>query len=404
MKTILLIHHCGAFGGAGVSLLHIVRSIDKTKYRIVVLCPVYPDEMINLLRKEECEVIGSKTSPKIFAHYNGGIANAFSPRTIKNGLDIIFDIKNIIRYMEETNPDIVAVNSMTLFWVGAIAKKLEKKTICFHRETYQKGLFGIRSKIIKYGLSNYFDKVAFISWNDFYETGNIKATKKVIYDRVDIPAYDNFDKQEARKILGFDQSKKYILYLGGMSALKGSEVIMDAMKYIKSDNTVLIFINNTNCIKKISGRQCKNLKEKLRYLFNMDIQKRTLNIYYRNRLQEKVKFVRKTSSPELYYKACDLAVFPSTKPHQARPVYEAGISKIPVLITDFKETNEFTQDGVTAITFKNRDSYDLAQKVELVLAGKINIHMIIKNNYQQAIRNHDRSTLSEDLNNLLTFE
>ena len=123
MRKMLLIHHCGAIGGAGLSLLHIIRAIDKTKYRIIVLCPEFPAEMINLLHNEECEVIGSKTSPKIFAHYNGGILHALSIKTIKNGIEILRDKKHIIQYIKEINPDIVAVNSMTLFWIGRLAKK-----------------------------------------------------------------------------------------------------------------------------------------------------------------------------------------------------------------------------------------------------------------------------------------
>lgn len=84
LKKILIIHQSGRIGGAGISLLHIVRVIDKTKYNITVLCPRYPNEMIKMLQKEECKVISSTISPKIFAHYNGGIPCAVSIKTINN--------------------------------------------------------------------------------------------------------------------------------------------------------------------------------------------------------------------------------------------------------------------------------------------------------------------------------
>jgi glycosyltransferase involved in cell wall biosynthesis len=400
MKKILLIHHCGTISGAGVSLLHIIRAIDKTQYKINVLCPDYPNEMINLLKNEECEFISSKASPKIFAHYNGGIRYMISFKTIKNGLDILKDKKNIKQYIKETDTDIVAVNSMTLFWIGKIAKKMNKSTVCFHRETYQKGLFGIRTKFIKYGLSKWFDKIAFISWNDFNETGDINATKKIIYDRVDIPSFNNYEKQEARQTLGLDQNKKYILYLGGTSALKGSDIIMKAMKYIKNENVNLIFINDTDDVQKTLFNNCKTIKEKIKYVLNIGVKMKTLEPYFKNKLEDKVVFKRRTSNPELYYKACDLVVFPSTQAHQSRPIYEAGLTKIPILITDFKQTKEFAQDGVTAITFKNKNSYDLAQKINMVFENKIDISKIIENNYKQSIKNHDLSTLKQDLDDL----
>lgn len=403
MEKILLIHHCGTIGGAGISLLHIIRAIDKTKYNVTVLCPEHPNEMIKLLEKEDCEVIGSKTSPKIFAHYNGGITHAISFKALKNGFEVLRDKAHIQQYIKEIDPDIVAVNSMTLFWVGKIAKKMGKKTVCFHRETYQKGLFGLRTNFIKYGLSEWFDKIAFISWNDFYETGTTKADKKVIYDRVDISSFSKYDKQEARKILGLDPNVKYILYLGGMSALKGADVIMDAMKYIKDEHIKLIFINDDNDVKKPSFNQCDTIKEKAKYLLKRGVKMRTLGIYFENALQDNVIFAKRTSNPELYYKACDLVVFPSTKPHQARPIYEAGITKIPIIITNFKETEEFAQDGVTAITFKNKDSYDLAQKINMIFEGNIDIEQIVQNNYERTVKNHDLFTLSDDLDGLFIF-
>jgi glycosyltransferase involved in cell wall biosynthesis len=403
-KKILLIHHYGGIGGAGTSLLHIIKAVDKTKYHLTVLCPERPNEMIDLLKIEDCEIIGSKTSPKIFAHYNGGISCALSLKTLKNVYEVFKDKKYIEQYIAEINPDIVAVNSMTLFWIGRIAKKMGKKTICFHRETYQKGLFGIRTRIIKQGLSKWFDKVAFISWNDFNETGNIAADKKVIYDRVDIESFNKYKKQEARKLLGLEKNKKYLLYLGGMSLLKGADIIMDAMKYITNDDINLIFINESENIQKPSFKQCYTMKDKLKFIARQNAKMKILNIYFKGKLEDKVIFKKRTANPELYYKACDLVVFPSTKPHQSRPIYEAGITKIPILITDFEETKEFAENGVTAITFKNKDSRDLANKISMILENKINVKKIIENNYKQTIVNHNLATLKSDLEKLFQFD
>ena len=400
----MLIHHCGSLGGAGVSLLHIVDSIDKTKYKLVVLCPDYPDEMTKLLQRYECEVISSKTSPKVFNHCNGGISNALSLNSIKNLLEIIKDKKYIQEYIKDVNPDIVAVNSMTLFWIGKVAKKMNKRAICFHRETYQRGLFGFRSKIIKRGLSEWFDKVAFVSWNDLNETGNTKAIKTVVYDRVNISSFNNYTKQQAKQLLGLEDRKKYILYLGGMTALKGSDIIMESMKYLDDENAVLIFIGETEHVQRPSFKQTKKMKEKLKYLLAKGIYNKTLNPYFKYELCDKVIFRKRTENPELYYKACDLVVFPSTKAHQARPIYEAGISRIPIVITDFEQTKEFAENKVTALTFRNKDSHDLADKINMILHGQIDLQKLVNNNYLQTVQKHDLSTLKNDLSALFEFD
>lgn len=403
MINLLLIHHSGGTGGAGVSLLHIIRKIDKSKFKVFLLCPEYPTNLIKLISNEDCQVISSNTSPKIFAHYNGGISCGISLKALVNIYLIIKDKKNIENYINEINPDIIAVNSMTLFWIGKISKKLNKKTVCFHRETYQKGLFGIRSKIIKCGLSKWFDKVAFISLNDFNETGNIRAERKLIYDRVDLKSFNKIEKKEAKEILGLDKNKKYILYLGGISELKGSDVIMKAMKYIEDDNTTLLFIDDIDHIQRPSLGQFTKLKDKFKYIFKKDIYMKTLDIYFKSKLQNTVLFMQRTNNPELYYKASDVVVFPSTKAHQSRPIYEAGIAKIPVLITEFKQTKEFALNEVTAITFKNKNSYDLANKIKRILQGKYDLNTIVANNYRQVITNHDLETLSNDLEDFFDF-
>lgn len=401
MKKMLLIHHYGGISGASISLLHIVHSLNKNKYKIIVMCPRDSGEIIEALKKEKCEIIITEKSPQIFAHYNGGIERALSLKTIKNLFSILKDKIIVEKYIKDINPDIVAVNSMTLFWIGKISKSLNKETICFHRETYQKGLFGIRSMIIKKGLDKWFDKTIFISQNDYNDTPNTNMRKEIVYDKVDLTLFNNYNKKNSREKLGLDKNTKYILYLGGMSSLKGSDVIMKAMKYVKDKNIRLIFIENTDLINRKSLLNNKSISEFIKFILKKGIVNKTLKIYYNNNLDQKVIFKNKTLNPELYYKACDLIVFPSTKPHQARPIYEAGISKIPIVITDFHETEEFAKDRITAITFKNKDSKDLANKIELVLKEKIDITSIIENNYKQAIKRHDLTKLESDLDNIL---
>lgn len=376
IKKILIIHHCGQVGGAGVSLLHIIKSLDKKIYDIHVICPDEPNNMINLLSKEECKIITIKKSIKIFAHYNGGIENTFSIKSIKNIIGILLNKRDLKEYIKKINPDIVIVNSMTLCWCGKIIKSLNKKAICFHRETYQKGKFNLSTKYIKYCLNKWFDTVIFISKYDHDNTPKKKGKKYVVYDKVEVDKYLKYNKKKSREILGFSNNFKYILYLGGFDKLKGAHIIIKSLKYLKKDNIKLVFIGDNNLNKNIDIYKKKILKNVIKYNLN-----------------DKVIFMSKTNNPEVFYKACDLVVFPSTKPHQARPIYEAGISKIPIIITDFEETSEFACEGKTAITFKKNNVKQLSKKIEMVLENKINLELLINNNYQNSIKNHNINDL-----------
>lgn len=379
MKKILILHHCGDIGGAGISLLHIVQKLNKKEYEISIACPMNPEKMIDLLKNEKCKIIPLEKNIKIFAHYNGGISNAISFKTFKNLISILLNKKYVKKIIIESNADIVIVNSMTLCWCGKIIKKLDKIAICFHRETYQKGLCGIRSAYIKKSLDKWFDKVFFISRYDMEATPKKNKKKYLLHDKVDIKAFNKYSKNVSRKKLNLDERTKYILYLGGFSELKGGYILVQALKYINYKNYKLVFVGDFNSEK--NKEECK-IKNKI---------KKYIEKY---KLEKKICFVEKTENPEILYKACDLIVFPSTKAHQARPIYEAGISKIPIIITDFKETIEFAEDRKTAITFKNKDVKDLAIKIDAILNESIKVDKMVKINYKNAITNHNLDKLN----------
>lgn len=403
MKKLLIIHHWGGIGGAGLSLLHIIRSIDNTRYQIYVVCPSHPNEMMKALENEKCIVVTAEKATTNFNHYNGGIKYAFSPRTISNFMNILKEKKRISKYINDISPDVLIVNSMTLFWVGKIAKRMGLRTICFHRETYQKGLFGFRTSIIKRGLSKWFDKVAFISKYDLEITGKIQSKTQLIYDRVDFNLFTSYSPEVAREKLGLAKNYKYILFLGGMSKLKGAEVAINAMKYIHDENVKLVFVGDIESVDELNKNKVKSVKDILKSIIGDNTR---LNIYRyirRNNLEKKIIFKKRTICPEVFYSACNLIVFPSTLAHQSRPIYEAGIAKIPIIITDFPETSEFAKNGVTAITFENKNAKELAKKIEILMDGEMDINYIIENNYQQSLKDHDFVSLKIDIEKLLNF-
>lgn len=403
MNKLLIIHHCSGIGGAGLSLIHIIKAIDCTKYQIYVQCPNNPSEMIELLQNENCTVIPLDKPPAIFKHYNGGIKSAFSLKTLKNTIEILKDKNRMFNSIKDVSPDILIVNSMTMFWVGKIAKKLGLRTVCFHRETYQDGFLGFRSNIIKQGLSKWFDRVAFISNFDLVKTGEIKGEKHLIYDRVDLSLYNHFTAKEARDMLNLNEDDKYVLFLGGLSTLKGADVIIDAMRHIKNKKIKLLFVGDIESLDELDNKGKKSIRGRVDTILGNDFELNLYNLIKNNSMEDKIVFKKRSAQPELFYSACNLIIFPSTLAHQSRPIYEAGIAKIPIIITDFPETEEFAKNEITAITFSNRNSVELAEKIEKIIDGKINIDEIVENNYKQSIKNHDLSDLKNNIEKILDF-
>lgn len=392
MRKILVFHHFGGIGGAGLSLLHILSAIDYNQNDVKVVCPGVPNDMVKAISLLNIEVIETNGTPKIFAHYNGGIKHFLSIRTFLNFWDIIKDYKKVKNIIENQSPDLVVVNSMTLFWIGAITKAKGLNAVCFHRESFQKGIFGFRSWIIKRGLSKYFKKVAFISKFDMEQAEDISSEKVLIYDKVNSSSYKDIEKKYAQNLIGLDSSFKYILYLGGFSKLKGSHIVVECMRFFKNKDIKLLFVRSEKA--QVSKNSLKNLIFRDNHL-------KIMKIIKKYNLNNKIIFLDTINTPEIYYKASDVVTFPSTKAHQARPIYEAGFAEIPIVITDFDETKEFAINYHNALTFTNNNSKSLYEKIDICLSDSQLRQKLISNNLDKSKNYHDLSLMKNEIELLI---
>lgn len=394
-NKMLVFHQSGAIGGAGLSLLHIVDNIELEKYDISVVCPNKPHDMVDELSKRNITVIPTESTPVIFPHYNGGIKHFFSIRTIMNLLQINRDKKNVKHIIKEVNPDVVVVNSMTMFFIGKYAKAMGKKTVCFHRETYQKGMFGFRTSCIKKGLSKYFDKVVFISQFDCAVTVPCNAQKHVIYDKVDMSLYQY--EHNLRETYGIKEDEKTVLYLGGISKLKGAHILLSAMNHIQSDRVRLLFVGN---ISKEQLDSPMTVKEFLLGKGRVESRSMIKMAYKEVKAKDKVTILPTTFEPEKYFSIADFVVFPSTMAHQARPIYEAGAAKVPIIVSDYIETTEFAQNDRNVLTFSPGNVKELAMKIDCLIGDEDKCKQLTDANYKMTLENHNLEDMKAELENV----
>jgi glycosyltransferase involved in cell wall biosynthesis len=275
--------------------------------------------------------------------------------------------------------------------MGKIIKSFKTiKSVCFIRETVKNNLWGIYKKSINYYLNRFYDAVFFISEYD-YKNHNCKAPVTGIIrntHRIDNLAI-NQSQFEARKILKLPTDGFFILFFGGFDKLKGTHVIVKALSNLKNDNIHLINVgaksNNSNI----------SIKQQLKKLLNKDYEKSILNIVDKYKLENKIHYTGKYFDTTVLFNACDVLVFPSTSPHQARPVFEAGFFKKPVIISDFKETSEYVTHNYNGLVFKPNDPFGLSNCIQLL---KTNQDFCIKlglNNYIKSSENHDYKVILE---------
>lgn len=399
MKKILFIHHNTISVGAGLSALHIIASISQERYNVVVCMPAGAGDLGDKLEKMGVKVRKEFHYSCTYTHVNGYHYNLLSISHLHNVYELLKSREVVQRVIQEEHPDIVMVNSMTLFWIGHLAQKAGAKTICFHRESYCHGMLGMRTNYIKYRLNRDFDKIVFLSEYDMKQTGNNYGKYIKITDKVDIKLYDKLDKAVIRKELQLPETDKLILFAGGMSKLKGIDIILKALNAMQTDaKLVLLQYNGPTLL--ASG--IKGWRQKFRRWRNKDTEYWAEQYIKEHNLENRVILRGQTDEVQKYFVACDMVVFPSQEAHQARPIFEAGIAGRPIAVSDFENTREYL-DAENGWCVKYDDVNAWAAVCDKVLQGGECVDRKIELNYNRAIKNNNIDDQKRDINNLMSM-
>lgn len=400
-KKMLFFHHCGTVGGAGISGLSFLNSVPKEQYNITVCSVSVPDNMVHLFEDNGYQVIPCGEAPTALTHCVGGEKAAFSPYALINYVKVWRDTKTVEKIIGMEKPDVVVANSMTLFWIGKIAKKHGAETICFFRETYIHGWFGLRTAIIKSQLSKYFDKIAFISNYELVRSKKINSKKKTIYNMVPRSGYDRYTKDQARAHLGLDKESFYVLYVGGVNRLKGALVLLKAFSRITDKHIKLLFVGGTMAQMEKNAK-ATDWKRRVKYLFSKNYNLQCLSCVKENHLEEKIVFFPGQNDISPFYCAADLLVFPMIAPHQARPLFEAGYAKIPVIITDFENIYDVVDEN-SGYLFQNKNDAQLARMIEDIKNDYNSTVDRVQCNYNNTIARHSPEIYKQQIEELLSW-
>lgn len=388
MKKILFFHHNSRISGAGVSGRNVIRAIDKNKYEVVVYCSTRDGETVaDFFSAEGVRVIKGGDSPKFYEHCVGSEHLFFSPRHFKNLLEINADKVKIRRVIQTEKPDIVILNSMTLFWISCIAREFPCKVMMFFRETWVKGFLEFRNRLIESVISQNIDEVVFISRYDCISSRGITCKKTTVYNAIDFLNTKGLNREKIQQKLGIDERSFNLLYVGGASRLKGLHVLLRALPLMDPKVHLNIVGFQWNGRTK-ALRDCKNAIQKIRYILGLDYERICIDIIQKQGIATRISFFPSDSAIEKFYKACDAVVFPMTKPHQARPLFEAGAAKIPCVISNFENIAEFAYEENCNL-FKPNNFNDLANVVNGIVSTPQEQESKVMRNYEDTIHRHD---------------
>ena len=277
-------------------------------------------------------------------------------------------IKNTIKLVGLTKPDIVHLNSMPLS-ISAIALLKYKIKFVWHVREPPYPSYGIRYKIIQKIMLKA-PKLIFISKADRHAW--VKDKKGIVIPNfIDFTIYNkSLVGEKIKNDLGIDRSNSVVLYLGTLSKVKGIFTLVRALCIVKDS------VPNVKCLMPGSYYPPPNtIKLKIiRYilpLFGMlTTGQKSIKMIKEQDLESVCILLPFSTDIPPYIAVSDVLVFPAIRPHFARPVIEAASIGKPSVATNLPGIDELVEDGKSGLLFENGNPIDLADKILSILRNK----------------------------------
>jgi glycosyltransferase involved in cell wall biosynthesis len=383
-KKILLIHHSGLLGGAGVSLYNTWKALDN-KYEVICYIPNDPPDLLNFLRERGLNPRTFKFRLGKLTYYSGG-NTLLKPRFWYHALHSLTQIRYWRLILREERPDCVIVNSKVLCWMGKLFNKT--KSLCLVRETIPGNPKKVMNRIMRNMLED-FTAVAFLSNYDLLQTQINKATTVVSPDFLNV---DDYKKKYAREIacknLNINPRTFNILFVGGTDRLKGIDLALKAINILKYGEVNLIVAGKNFGERKTSENAIKEMINKIKNRKTIEFSEQIKSYIKQNGIEDKVNFIGIQKDMSDSFSSCDILIFPMKEPHQARPAFEIGVQKKPVIISDFPNIREFVQHGVNGLTFEPNNPEALAQAILKIKNDKELRARLGNCNYEYTMKYH----------------
>ncbi len=318
------------------------------------------------------------------------------------------------KFLNDNGPfDLVFLNSMVLCELIKPSKEHGCKVIQVVRETAQAG----PSLDVMKELFNQSDTVLFISEYD-KQLFDIKHTPCFVVPNVVERSLYEISKSEKNKLRtqhNIAKDQRVLLFTGGTSPIKGGEFLIDCISRLKTDKKVVLFFAGYSCDKSLRSFVIKIIGFLSRHIQFIDVITHfsTHDRYASQRIMRKINHFDHSKNISIrpigfqksiqnYYKMADICIVPYRDPHQARPIFEAGASKIPCLASDHACFIHEIIDDYNGFLAPYGNAEMWAEKMRLLLEDQEQCSKMGENNYKMTVERHDKKTNLAQLLGIIT--
>jgi len=352
---VLFIHHGGIAGGAPLSMLYTMKGAREAGYEPLAALRKPMPELHQLYNCAGFKTVETPWVP-MFITWSGSEGKWWNPIMWK-GLYKAFKKwksgkEKLLALLKEEAVDLVHLNSVGLSNSAEALMEVDFPFIWHVREhgPNRKGyrFKRISSRVARAAHVIFLSRAERDSW-----IGNAK-NGTVVHNFVDIEKFDN-TKYGAitRNKFGINEKTKVVLYVGGSKAHKGVIELLGTLGQLKRS-----YGDDFVCL--MPDSEVKNPKQPTR------IEREIAKLIENLGLERNCKLLPFNPDIVDLFAACDVLVFPATKPHFARPVIEASAMGKPVIAFDLKAVDELIKNEETGYLVPVRDRNILKDKIEFI--------------------------------------
>lgn len=383
--------------------MHTINAIKVADSSIQIRVSCLNEQMASFFR-EKCDVAVVQ-SPGLLGEL-GKILIGWSPLFQKISFKVLFHsipriprrFRQIKEFFRAEKPDIIHLNSSTLFLPALAAKSLGIPCVMHVRETFGGSDWNLRRKLIARWLINLVDHVMAISEVEkdrMDVTDNPKVS--VVYNFVDVK---NFVPKKAslksKTELGIPADHAVFITLGGAGPRKGLNELLHAFSKLPSHFHLIIAGLCPDLTAPLDPKAEAGLKVE-DWLIRFKL--RPFKFYrYEERLKRSFSTVRhpqrfhfvghRNDVPDLI-SASNALLFAGTVPHFPRPIFEAWLLKKPVVVFKMLGISNQVEHGKNGWIVEMKDSNALQRVLTEIWEAPKKANLMGEYGYKKACAKFD---------------
>ena len=348
MMRILFLDHSSHPAGAAVSLRYLAAGLAADGHDVHVALVWPSPELEGFYTAAGLTLHPLRAFPTI-PHTTAGWIRFSNPRSLRGLVQLARRYPEAARRLralvDTVAPDIVHLNSVTLLLAALALGQSPAKVVWHIRESPPFGGSGWRTRAIARTMKSAAAETIFISHDDqSMWTKGLVGT--VVYCCTPTPsASHRRTPAELRAELGLSPSDRAILFVGGFQEIKGFQVLCRAFprvaQAVPEARLVIIGANVPPPASRLAA---------IARRYGPYVGVRSYHDRCQRLLEQSIPPVRRVVKPLVpnvadYLDLCEFLVFPSVRPHFARPVIEAALSGKPSIASDFGGIREVVSEG-----------------------------------------------------------